>query len=83
MRKGWDPVNRFNHASWVTLVSPTDRHKPVSIRYVIEVFGHVCMLPRSILEFSVGVGLFVIKLNQNFPFLLIPLYSKADQCPWQ
>ena len=27
--EGWDPVNRFNHKSWVAVVSLTDRPKAV------------------------------------------------------
>ena len=34
-------VNRFNHTSGVTAVSPTDRPKSVRNRCVIEVFGGV------------------------------------------
>ena len=36
--EGWDPVNRFNHTSMVTVVTPTDRPKSVRNRCVIEVF---------------------------------------------
>ena len=38
------PVNRFNHTSWVDVVTPTDRPKSVRNRCVIEVFGGVCVL---------------------------------------
>ena len=34
-------VNRFNHTSWVTVVTPTDRPKSVRIRCVIEVLSGV------------------------------------------
>ena len=27
---GWDPVNRFNHTSWVAIITPTDR--PVGLQ---------------------------------------------------
>ena len=33
--------NRFNHTSWVGVVTPTDRPKSVPNRFVIEVFGGV------------------------------------------
>ena len=39
--EGWDPVNRFNHTSWVAIVTPADRPKSVRNRCVIEVFGGV------------------------------------------
>ena len=62
--EGWDPVNRFNHTSWVAIVTPTDRPKSVHNRCVIEVFGGVFVLTRCFLDFSVGVGAFVIGLSQ-------------------
>ena len=37
----WDPVNRFNHTSWVAIVTSADRPKSVRNRCVIEVFGGV------------------------------------------
>ena len=58
--EGWDPANRFNHTSWVAIVTPTDR---VRNRCVIEIFGGVFMLSRCFLDFSVGVGAFVIGLS--------------------
>ena len=33
------PVNRFNHTSWVAVVTLTDRPKSVRNRCVIELFG--------------------------------------------
>ena len=30
--EGWVPVNRFNHTSWMTFVTPTDRPKSVRNR---------------------------------------------------
>ena len=42
--EGWVPVNRFNHTSWMTVVTPTDRPKSVRNRCVIEVFGGVFVL---------------------------------------
>ena len=71
--EGWALINCFNHTNWVTAVTPTDRPKSVRNRCVIEVFGGVFMLSRCFLDFSVGVGAFVIGLSQNssfFPFVI-------------
>ena len=64
----FDPVNRFNHTSWVTIVTPADRPKSVRNRCVIEVFDGVDVLSRCFLDFSVGVGAFVIGLSQISSF---------------
>ena len=45
-------------------VTQPDRPKSVHNRYVIEVFGGVFVLSRCFLDFSVGVGAFVIGLSQ-------------------
>ena len=42
--EGFVPVNRFNHTSWMTVVTITDRLKSVHNRCVIEVFGGVFVL---------------------------------------
>ena len=43
--EGWALVNRFNHTSWVAVVTPTDRPKLVRNRYVIELFcAVVCVV---------------------------------------
>ena len=68
--EGWDPVNRFNHTSWVVIVTPTDRPKSVRNRCVIDVFGGVFVFSCCFLDFSVGVGAFVIGLSQISSFLL-------------
>ena len=39
--EGWNPVNWFNHTSWVAIVTPTDRPKSVRNRCVIESFDGV------------------------------------------
>ena len=68
--EGWDPVNRFNHTSWVAIVTPTDRPKLVRNHCVIEGFGSVFVLSRCFLNFAVGVGAFVIGLKMatsHFP----------------
>ena len=46
--------------SWVAVVTPIDRPKSVRNRRVIEVFCGVFVLSRCFLDFSVGVGVFVI-----------------------
>ena len=61
-------VNRFNHTSWVTAVTPTDRPKSVRNSCVIKVFGGVFMLSRCLLDCSVGVGVFVTRLSQISSF---------------
>ena len=71
--EGWDPANRFNHTSWVAIVTPTGRPKSVRNRCVIEVFGGVCSLAQcfTFKGFSVGVGAFVIGLSQISSFFSI------------
>ena len=64
--KGWDPVNRFNHTSWVVIVTQTDRPKSVRNRSAIEVYGGVLVLSRCVVDFPVDVGAFVIQLSQIF-----------------
>ena len=51
-------VNRFNHTSGVTVLTPTDRPKSVRNRWVIEVFGGVFVL--CFWLFSLVVGAFLI-----------------------
>ena len=58
----------FNHTSWVTAVTPTDRPKSVRNICVIKVFGGVFMLSRCFLDCSVGVGVFVTGLSQISSF---------------
>ena len=43
--------SRFNHISWVTIVTQTDRPKSVHNRCVIEVFGGVFVLSLCFLIF--------------------------------
>ena len=70
--EGWDPLNWFNHISWVTVVTPTDRPKSVHNRCVIEGFGGVFVLSCSFFDFSLGVCAFVIGLSQISSFFLLP-----------
>ena len=58
-------MDRFNHTSWVYIVTRTDRPKSVRNRCVIEVFGGVIVVSLWSLDFSVGVGAFVIELSQS------------------
>ena len=71
--ESWDPVNRFNHASLVAVVTPTDP-KSVRNRCVVEVFGGVFVLSRCFWDFSVGVGSFVIDWVRSLPFSLVSWY---------
>ena len=52
--------------SWVA--TQTDRPKSVRNRCVIGSFGGVVVLSRSFLDFSVGVGAFVIGMSQISSF---------------
>ena len=63
-----DTVNRFNHTSWVAIVTRIDRPKSVRNRCVIEGFWSVFVLSLCFLDFYVGVGAFVIGLSQIFSF---------------
>ena len=67
----WDPVNRFNHTSWVAVVTLTDRPKSVRNRCVIQVFGGVFVLSLGFLDFSLGVRACVIGLSQISSFFLL------------
>ena len=60
--------NRFNHTSWVAIVTLTDRPKSVRNRCVIEVYGCVFVLSRCFFDISVGVRAFVIGLSQISSF---------------
>ena len=61
----------MDHTSWVAIVTPTDRPKSVRNRCVIEVFVGVFVLSRCFLDFSVGVGAFVIGLSPISSFFLM------------
>ena len=71
-------MNRFNHTSGVTAVTPTDRPKSVRNRCVIEVFGGVFFVVTMLLGFSVGVWAFVIGLSQISSFLSYLCLWKAN-----
>ena len=64
-----DPVNLFNSTSWVVvLIAPTDCHKLVHNRCVIEVLVAFFELSLCFLDFSFGIRVFVIALSQIFSF---------------
>ena len=52
----------------MTAVTPTDRPKSIRNCCVIKDFGGVFMLSRCFFDFSVGLGAFVIGLNQISSF---------------
>ena len=62
------PVNQVNHTSWVAIVTPTDRPKSVRNRSVIELFVALFVMSFCPFDISVGVGAFVIGLNQISSF---------------
>ena len=62
----WDSVNRFNHTSWVAIVTSTDR--PKSVRNGCVIAFLVACLSRFVLDFSMGVGAFVIGLSEISSF---------------
>ena len=54
---GWNPVNRFNHTSWVGVITPTDRPKSVRNRCVVEVL--VAFLCCHVVFFFIFIFLWV------------------------
>ena len=54
----------------MAIVTLTDRPKSVRNRCVIKIFGCVFVLLRCFLDFSVGLGAFVIDLVRYLPFSL-------------
>ena len=73
--EGWALVNRFNHTSWVTAVTPTDRPKSVHNSCAIKVFGGVFMLSRCFLDCSVGVGVLSQDWVRSLPFSLYKVHK--------
>ena len=55
----------------MAIVTQTDRPKSVRNRYVNEVVGDFFVLSRCFLDFSVGVGVFVIVLSPISSFSLM------------
>ena len=52
------PVNQVKHTSWVVVVTPTDRPKPVRNRCVIEFFVALFVLSLCPFDISVSVVVF-------------------------
>ena len=52
--ENWDPVNRFNHTSWMTVVTSTDCPKSVRNRCVIAVFVRFCVVTFFIFCWCMG-----------------------------
>ena len=71
--EGWVPINRFNHTSLRAVVTQTDRPKSERNCCVFEVLvAFLC--GQLVVEFSVGIGVFVMGLNQiSFFFSLYTL----------
>ena len=65
---GWDPVNRFNHSSWIEVVTPIGRPFSLRNQCVIEFVVATLFCPLTFL-FSDCIGDFAIGLSQ-FPFFL-------------
>ena len=57
------------HASWVAVVTPTDRPKSVRNRYLIELLLALFVLSLCPFDISVGVRAFVVGLSQISSFL--------------
>ena len=72
-------VNRFNHTSWVTAVTPTDRPKSVRSGCVIKVFGGVFIVVTLLFGLFCGCRGFCHRTESDlFPFSLIKVkMSKA------
>ena len=69
-------VNRFNHTSWVAVLTPPDRPKWVRNRYVIEVLMAFLCSHVAFLEFSVDAGVFGKGLSQISSFFSYTLLMK-------
>ena len=69
---GWWARKPVNYNRLVDVVTPTDRLKSVRNRCIIEVFVALFVLSHYTFEISVGLGDFVIGLNQisSFSFIL-------------
>ena len=74
--EGFDPVNRFNHTSWVAVVTPPDRSKSVRNRGGIDVLVAFLCCP-VVSWFSMGVGDFVIGLTSESDLFLDLSYKKS------
>ena len=69
-------VNRFNHTSGVTAVTPTDRPKSVRNRCAIEVFGGVFYVVTLLFGFFCGCRGFCHRTESDL-FLFLFLHYKG------
>ena len=71
--EGWDPFNRFNHTSWVAIVTPT---KSVYNSCVVEICGGFIVLSHCFLDFSVGVAVGAFCHRTEPDLFLFPIQHK-------
>ena len=84
--EGWDLVNRFNHTSWVAVVTQTYRLKSVRNRCVIEVFVAFLCCHFAFRECFVGVrschrtesDIFFFSLYQRFGHCVCFILKQID-----
>ena len=72
------PINRFNHSSWVAVITSTDRPKSVHNHCVVEVSSCIFVLLLCMLGFSVGVRAFVLGLSQISSFSSCIVYTVTN-----
>ena len=82
--ESWALVNRFNHTSGVTAVTPTDRPKTVRNRCVIEVFDGVFNVVTLLFGLSCGCRGFCYRTESDlflflFYFTLFMLWIFSTQ----
>ena len=82
--EGWALVNRFNHTSGVTAITPTDRPKSVRNCCVIEVFGGVFYVVTMLFGiFCVCMGICHRTESDLFLFVLLStliLSCSVERC---
>ena len=71
----WVPADRFNHLSWIAVITPTGHPKWVRNRCIIEVFRGVFVLSLWFLFNSVRVRAFIIELGQFLFSSLISFFA--------
>ena len=67
--EGWDPVNRFNHASWLAVAAPTYRPKSARNRCAIEVLVGFCVVTLLFGFFSCRCKVFFGHKTESVLFL--------------
>ena len=82
--RGWVPVNQFNHAGWIGVVTPTDRHKSVQNRCVMEVYGGILCCQflfnfcwHSVFYLRMESDFFLFLWSQNVLYILLLVKSKV------